>query len=90
MIDGVIFLHDDKRQNFLQGDTIFFDRFGQAYSKYPEKFAKFLKFFKKSAKNKNDFLYAVSIKVFRKLILLFLIALVKHPQSTQNSKFQIC
>ena len=47
MIDGVIFLHVDKRQNFLQGDTIFLDRFGQACPKYPEKFAKFLKFFKK-------------------------------------------
>ena len=34
-----------------------------------------------------DFLHAVSMKVSYKLILLFLMGVVKHSKSYQNSKF---
>ena len=34
MSDEVDFLHADKHQSFLQTDTIFFDKFGQAFPKY--------------------------------------------------------
>ena len=56
MGDEVDFSHDDKHQNFLQVDTIFFDVFGQACTKYPGKFAKFLRYLKKEVRNDVEFL----------------------------------
>ena len=35
----VDFLHADKHESLLQVDSIIFDGFGQAYPKYPGKFA---------------------------------------------------
>ena len=46
-----LILGGDKHQSFLQFDTIFFDRFCQACSKYPDKFAIFLR-------HQVDFLHA--------------------------------
>ena len=56
MKNEVDFLPADKRQRFLQSDTIVLDMFGQACpSVPPKKFAIFLQFLKIEASDKVDF-----------------------------------
>ena len=79
------FLYDDKHQSFKQADIIFFDKFCQACPKYPEKFCNIL------AMNEWTWFFCmqVNIKLFHKLIPLFLTVVVKCVQSTQNNTFTI-
>ena len=56
----VDFLHADKHESLLQVDSIIFDGFGQAYPKYPGKFAMSLWHLKKEARNEVWNLAAVA------------------------------
>ena len=101
--DEVYFLHSCKHENFLRVDTIIFDGNGQAFSKFPNrKFAMSLQHLKKEVRDEVDFLHTdkhqsflqvdfntLDIKVSYRLILLLLLGMIKHSQSTQSNKFAI-
>ena len=54
------FLHTDNHESLLHVDSIIFDGFGQAYPKYPGKFAMSLWHLKKEARNEVRDLAAVA------------------------------
>ena len=80
-----------------------FDRDGQALPKFPKsKLVMSLQYLKKEVRNEVDFLQAdkhqswlevefntSGIKVSYNVILLLLMGMIKHPQSTQSNKFLI-
>ena len=55
--DEVNFSHAKNFLHFLQFDTIFFYGFGQAYLKYPDKFAISLLYLQKEARSEVNFLH---------------------------------
>lgn len=52
------FFNGVSRQSVLQVNTIFCDKFGQAFPNDPENFALFLQYIKKEARNEDHFLHA--------------------------------
>ena len=72
----------------MQVDTIFFDGFRQASSKYTERFVLSYQYPKKKERSLS-FCIRVNIKVFHKLLLSFLTGAAKHAQIIQNKKFPI-
>ena len=91
--DEVEFSPADKHQRFLQIYSLFLDGYGQAFPKYPNnKFGISLQCLKKNSPRKKwviklVFCMQINMKVSYKLILQYLMETVKHPQSSQDSKF---
>ena len=101
MSDEIDFLHADKHESLLQIDAmILIKMVKHSQSSQKGKFAMSLHYLKKEARDDVGFLHAdklhsflqvefntLGIKFFYKVILLILMGMVKHSQSTQNNKF---
>ena len=101
--DEVDFLHADKHESLLQIDSmILMGMVKHSQSSQNSKFAMSLQYLKKEVRDEVDFLHVdkhqsflqadfntLSIKVSYKVILLLLLGMIKHSQSTQSNKFAI-
>ena len=77
--DVVDFLHGDKHQRFLWTDTTNSGMCGLACLNYPNNnFAIYFNIFRKQWVMKLIFCMQISMKVFSKLVLWFLMVIVKH------------
>ena len=91
--DEVDFLPADRRQKSDQSDTIILDMCGQACPNYPklpkitQRFPISLQYFKKQVSDEVDFLHADEHESLLQIDTLILMGMVKHSQSSQNSKF---
>ena len=90
MKDEVDVLPADKHQRFLQIDTIISGACGQAYPNNPRYQ---VWYFFAISKERIEWLtwvfyMQINMKVSCKLMLWFLMGMVKHFQSSQNGKFE--
>ena len=86
----VNFWHADKRQSFLQVETIILGVRSEAYPKYPkEEFFISLQYLQKIVRDKLIFYLEINTKVFYKLIVSPWQCVARHAQSTQNNNFAI-
>ena len=97
------FLHADKHESLLQIDTMILTGIVRhSQSSQNSKFTMSLQYLKKEVRDEVDFLHVdkhqsflqadfntLSIKVSYKVILLLLLGMIKHSQSTQSNKFAI-
>ena len=100
--DEVDFLHGDKHESLLQIDTmILMGMIKHFQSAQNGKFAMSLQYLKKGVRDKVDFLHVdkhrtflqvdfntLGIKISYKVILLLLMSMIKHSQSTQSNNLQ--
>ena len=95
-------LHASKHESSLQIDTITFDGDSQAFPNFPKASLQCLQYLKKEVRDEVDFLHAdkhqnflqVDFNIFGikdpyKVILSFLLGMIKHSQSTQGKGFAI-
>ena len=101
MSDEIDFLHEYKHESLLQIDiVILVGIVKHCQSSQEGKFAMSLQYLKKEARDDVGFLHTdrlqsflqvefntLGIKVSYKVILLVLMGMVKHSQSTQSNKF---
>ena len=82
------FFPADNCQTFLQSDTVIFDVCGQAYlDTRNKKFSISLQYLEKEVNEEVDFLHAGKHENLLQLGTMILMEMVKHFQSSQNSKF---
>ena len=82
------FFPADNCQLFLQNDTVIFDACGQTCPNYPkQKVCYFLQYLKKEVNVQADFLHAGNYENLLQIDSKILMDMVKHFQSSQNSKF---
>ena len=82
------FFPADHFQTFLQSDTVIFDVFGQTCQNYTnKKFAISLQYLKREVNDKVDVLHARKHENVLQIYTMVLMEMVKHFQSSQNSKF---
>ena len=88
--DEVDFSSADKLQRLVQIDTVILGVCGQAcLNTQNNMFVISLQYFKKGRVMKLILCMQISVKVSYKLIVWFLLGMVKHSQSSQNSEFTI-
>ena len=88
MADGIYFWHADKHQSFIQFDTIILGlQAMHVQSTQNKMFAYLYNILRKKWVMRLISCMQISMKVSYKLILWFLMRVVKHSRSSQNSKF---
>ena len=81
------FLPADKRQKFFQIDTIILGLCSMYKLPNITNYAISLQCLKKEVSDENDFLHADKHESFRQIDTMILMGIVKHSQSSHNSKF---
>ena len=90
MKDEVDFLHADKRQRFLQIDTVILGVCVARHTLIIQNYNfAILKYLKKEVSDEVGFLHAVKHQSLLQIDTLILMGMVKYSQSNQSNKFAI-